>query len=108
MCRHQIGALEQWLAAPRRKPMVIRGARQVGKSTLVRLFCEAAGRELVAVDLERRFDANPPSLQTVAAGVPQGRRGSGGDRARYRLLSLPLYLVERLPGMLQAVGRIGS
>lgn len=54
MRRHQIAALEQWLAAPRRKPLVIRGARQVGKSTLVRLFCEAAGRPLVAVDLERR------------------------------------------------------
>ena len=54
MHRHQIATLEQWLAAPRRKPLVIRGARQVGKSTLVRLFCEAAGRPLVAVDLERR------------------------------------------------------
>ena len=54
MHRHQIDALEQWLASPRRKPLVIRGARQVGKSTLVRLFCEAVGRPLVAVDLERR------------------------------------------------------
>ena len=54
MHRHQISTLEQWLAASRRKPLVIRGARQVGKSTLVRLFCEAAGRPLVAVDLERR------------------------------------------------------
>ena len=54
MHRHQIGTLKQWLAASRRKPLVIRGARQVGKSTLVKLFCEAAGRPLVAVDLERQ------------------------------------------------------
>ena len=56
MHRHQLNDLRQWLDAPRRKPLVIRGARQVGKSTLVRLFCEAAGRPLVAVDLERQPD----------------------------------------------------
>ena len=243
MHRHQIAALEQWLAAPRRKPLVIRGARQVGKSTLVRLFCEAAGRPLVTVDLERRpelaaafghvreprallnlietaanapvgpdavlfldeiqaappalaalryfledmpeqpvlaagslmefalaeqalpmpvgrvsylhmgpmtfteflrgsgqerlagqidafdwsspsmapefdahqfvaekdvelavrFDARPPSLQTVEAGVPGGARANGKRRVRYRLLSLPLYLIERLPEILREV-----
>ena len=54
MHRHQFAILERWLAAPRRKPLMIRGARQVGKSTLVRLFCEAVGRPLVAVDLERQ------------------------------------------------------
>ena len=27
-------SLAQWFAAPQRKPLVIRGARQVGKSTL--------------------------------------------------------------------------
>ena len=54
MHRHQFRALEQWLAAPRRKPLMIRGARQVGKSTLARLFCDAVGRPLVAVDFERQ------------------------------------------------------
>ena len=41
-----------------------------------------------------RFDANPPAMQTVDAEV---RRGHGFERVRYALLSLPLYLVERLP-----------
>ena len=54
MHRHQFRVLEQWLAAPRRKPLMIRGARQVGKSTLARLFCDAVGRPLVAVDFERQ------------------------------------------------------
>ena len=54
MHRHQFAILERWLAARRRKPLMIRGACQVGKSTLVRLFCEAVGRPLVAVDLERQ------------------------------------------------------
>ena len=68
MHRHQIATLERWLAAPRRKPLVIRGARQVGKSTLVRLFCEAAGRSLVAVDLERR-----PELAAAFGSVREPR-----------------------------------
>ena len=68
MHRHQIAALEQWLAAPRRKPLVIRGARQVGKSTLARLFCEAAGRPLVTVDLERR-----PALAAAFGQVREPR-----------------------------------
>ena len=56
MHRHRLHTLRDWLDNPRRKPLVIRGARQVGKSTLVELFCEAAGRDLVAVDLERHPD----------------------------------------------------
>ena len=68
MHRHQIDTLQQWLAAPRRKPLVIRGARQVGKSTLVRLFCEAAGRPLVAVDLERQ-----PELAAAFGRVKEPR-----------------------------------
>ena len=41
-----------------------------------------------------RFHADLPELQTVDTEV---RRGRGTERVRYRLLSLPLYLVERLP-----------
>ena len=51
------------------------------------------------VPLAVRFDAQPPSLQTVDAGIP------GGQRVRYQLLSLPLYLIERLPEIVQAVVR---
>ena len=47
-----------------------------------------------------RFDAKPPTLRTVEANV---RRGDGREHVRYRLLSLPLYLVERLPAIIRAV-----
>ena len=40
-----------------------------------------------------RFDANPPSTQTVKATV---RKGNASTEVAYRLLSLPLYLVERV------------
>lgn len=34
-------------------PLILRGARQVGKSTLVRLFCEEEGFDLLEINLER-------------------------------------------------------
>ena len=47
--------LHRWLKAPRRKPLVLRGARQVGKTTLVRQFAAAAGLALCEVNLERHL-----------------------------------------------------
>ena len=46
------------------------------------------------VSLAVRFDASPPALQTVETQV---RRRNASERVTYQLLSLPLYLVERLP-----------
>ena len=51
--REAMEHLERWLDRPRRKPMVIRGARQVGKSTLVRQLAEARGMRLLEVNLEQ-------------------------------------------------------
>ena len=59
MHRNQFRFLDGWLAAPNRKPLIVRGARQVGKSTLVRLFAERCGRPLVEVNLERHPDLGP-------------------------------------------------
>ncbi len=59
MERKQLALLDRWLATPARKPLVLRGARQVGKSTLVRLFAERCGRLLVEVNLERHADLGP-------------------------------------------------
>lgn len=181
MFRHHFTRLQEWLDRPDRKPLILRGARQVGKSTLVRLFAERTGRPVTEVNLERhpdlgpafarndpahllrtlealprvrpvgprslpfldeiqavpeavpalrylrevpvevtagasgslkslhqfvarkgarvavRFDAAPPSVQTVqTVARDRGRR----SEVRYRLISLPLYLVERLPAVL--------
>lgn len=38
MQRKQLEFLSSWFNKKRRKPLVIRGARQVGKSTLVEMF----------------------------------------------------------------------
>jgi len=48
--------------------LVLRGARQVGKSTLVREFAKSAGLELLEVNLERH-----PVLDTVFRSLDVGR-----------------------------------
>ncbi len=51
--------LASWFERDGRKPLMIRGARQVGKSTLVRLFAENRGLNLIEVNLERYPDLSP-------------------------------------------------
>lgn len=53
--RDAVQYLLQWLGKKRRKPLILRGARQVGKSTLVRLFADSAGLTLFEVNLERHL-----------------------------------------------------
>lgn len=48
--------LQKWIDSPRRKPILLRGARQVGKSTLVRNFAHARGLVLNEINLERHRD----------------------------------------------------
>lgn len=81
MQRHTMKRLESWLEAKYRKPLLIRGARQVGKSTLVRLFAQRAGRDLFEVDLERH-----PELEAVFA-----------SRDTSRIMSELEYLVGKGP-----------
>ncbi|MCK5132174.1 MAG: ATP-binding protein [Candidatus Sabulitectum sp.] len=60
--------LFRWLGASSRKPLVIHGARQVGKSTLVRQFAEKNGLNLHEVNLERH-----PTLVSVFKTNDPGR-----------------------------------
>ena len=48
--------VNRWFSSKGRKPLVLRGARQVGKSTMVRLFAEEHGLDLLEVNLERHRD----------------------------------------------------
>lgn len=47
--------LKSWYHRKTRMPLVLRGARQVGKSTLVRLFCQDEELDLLEVNLEKDF-----------------------------------------------------
>jgi predicted AAA+ superfamily ATPase len=52
MDRFSLRYLDRWIQSRRRKPLVLRGARQVGKSTLVRLFADQHKLTLNEVNLE--------------------------------------------------------
>lgn len=56
MQRQQLQFLSKWLRKTKRKPLVVRGARQVGKSTLVELFARRHQLTLRSVNLERHPD----------------------------------------------------
>ncbi len=47
--------LKKWLNKNRRKPLVLRGARQVGKSTLIRRFALKNKLSLHEINLERHI-----------------------------------------------------
>jgi hypothetical protein len=64
--RKELSYLLDWSGRPGRKPLVIRGARQVGKSTLVRQFAEASGLVLLEINFER----NPEYLEAFASKDP--------------------------------------
>ncbi len=49
------GHLETWLNKSNRKPLVLRGARQVGKSTLVRQFVRKKKKILIEINLEQNL-----------------------------------------------------
>ena len=51
--------LKSWYQSSRRKPLVLRGARQVGKSTLVRQFANDIGLQLHEINLERQLQLEP-------------------------------------------------
>ena len=48
--------LLQWKTSPRRKPLVLRGARQVGKTWLVEQVLAKDFDDLIKIDLEKRRD----------------------------------------------------
>ena len=59
MKRRQLTFIESWSNRKTRKPLIIRGARQVGKTTLVRLACIEIGLELVELNMEDEHDFLP-------------------------------------------------
>lgn len=66
--RSQLNYLKEWFYRPNRKPLIIKGARQVGKSTLVQLFAKQQNLELITINLEQSpqdaalFISNDPKI----------------------------------------------
>jgi len=55
MQRHAEKNIHQWFEKKNRKPLIIRGARQVGKTTLVRMCAKQLKLNLVELNLEKPF-----------------------------------------------------
>jgi hypothetical protein len=75
--------LQTWLTSNGRKPLMIRGARQVGKSTLVRQLARQTGLPLWEVNLELHgkldavFRTKEPGVILREIGLVLGRAGVG-------------------------------
>lgn len=54
MHRYAISDLKDWARRGVPKPLILRGARQVGKSTLVRMLSQELGYDLVEINLEKK------------------------------------------------------
>jgi predicted AAA+ superfamily ATPase len=59
MIRKYITNLNNWINSDNRKPILLRGARQVGKSTLVRDFAKSRGLRLYEFNLEKLQKLKP-------------------------------------------------
>lgn len=101
MKRYAEKEMMSWFKSKNRKLSVLRGALQVGKSTLVRTFAsfdiprilEELG---VIVGHSVDFDDNMPERQTIVLDA-------GGETVEYELVSLPLYAIGSVMDSLGAI-----
>lgn len=75
MFRKDISFLNDWIRRKDRKPLLLRGARQVGKTWLARELARLEGRVLVEINFEQRpelkraFDSAVPSTILATLGL---------------------------------------
>jgi len=66
--RYLIDKLKDWVKSSTRKPAVLRGARQVGKTWIVRELAQQTGKQLIELNFEKQralathFESNDPSV----------------------------------------------
>ena len=111
MYRFAIEELKRWKDKANRKPLVVRGARQVGKSHLVRALAAESFESLLEINLETDLDApslfasKEPSAIVRLLEARYGKPVSPGRtllfldeiQAAPELLSALRYFFERLP-----------
>jgi predicted AAA+ superfamily ATPase len=66
--RKAMKTIKTWYGSTRRKPLVLRGARQVGKSTVVETVAAALGVNLITVNCEKNRQ-----LEAIFAGLDMAR-----------------------------------
>jgi uncharacterized protein len=82
--RNILGELKKWRGKENRKPLIIRGARQVGKTTVVRQF-SASFKQFIYLNLELPADRKPfeefSTMETLLQAVFFLKNTSMADRA---------------------------
>ncbi len=79
MYRKQIDFIKDWFSRKTRKPLIIRGARQVGKTTAVQLATEQLELELISINMEDQhafvteLAKNDPKLIFELIALNQGK-----------------------------------
>lgn len=80
MRREHSAFLAKWLASSSRKPLVVRGARQVGKTWLIRDLARSQNRQLFEINFEKRpesaslFSSNDPREISLNIQAATGRK----------------------------------
>ena len=80
MRRYLSDNLQDWLARDDRKPLVLRGARQVGKTWIVRDFAESTNFKLIELNFEREpeladiFEEKSPDSVLASLELIKGTR----------------------------------
>lgn len=111
--RKELAYLADWAARPAHKPLIIRGARQVGKSTLVRQFAEISGLSLLSINFERNpeyrqaFDSHDPVQILTVISLLSGVKAVPGSTLLFldeiqeapAALAALRYLHEELPDL---------
>ncbi|NNM58773.1 MAG: AAA family ATPase [Legionellales bacterium] len=75
MQRTIMSQLQHWLTSTDRQPLVLRGARQVGKTWLIRHLAKTSGKFLLELNFEketqlvRLFESNSPQHILLNLGV---------------------------------------
>jgi hypothetical protein len=79
-------------------PLIIPVEVKSGKSGSLKSLQQFVAQK--NIPLAVRFDLNPPGIQDISHQISAAK---GIKSARYKLLSLPLYLVEALPEILDEI-----
>ena len=113
MERQALGTLKDWKTRPDRKPLVIRGARQVGKSYLVRMFGEQWFDDTIEINFETEvwaeglFDRKSPADTVAFLEAHYKRRITSGKtllfldeiQAGPKVLPALRYFYEKMPDL---------
>lgn len=80
MKRILLNFLKTWLTENGRKPLILRGARQVGKTWLIRHLAEISGKQLIELNFEKQptyaslFTSNDPEQILLNLGTITGQK----------------------------------